>query len=115
MNLISFIQYLFLTICFIFIPAWFFIFLTAYILEVKNVLKNTLLIPLSLLFIQLGLWHFYFNGNRIYELDLVFMTIALLAIVLIALTYIDKHSFKVHLYFIPFILEVVWILIYLYH
>lgn len=114
MGILAFIQYIILSICFILIPAWFLIFVVSYFLELKKVLNNSILLPLSLFCAQLGLYHFYFQGNRLYELDLLFILLSLLNICIILFLAIKKIENKTNLYLIPFIIEIVWIISYLY-
>ena len=113
MQVIQFIQYVILTICFIFIPAWFFIFVIGYILEVMKKLNNTFLLPMALMLTQLGLWHFYFQ-NRLYTLDILFMCLSLFNLAIITLILFNKNKNKVHFYLIPFFLEIFWVILYLY-
>ncbi len=126
MDILFWVLKIFFLMIFALIPLWCIIFWTGFILQLKNINKSAYLMPFSLIMTQIALLYFYHEIHNIqfflkspvpYEVSLrnPFLSISLINIILIITIIYLRIKNKYYLYFIPMLLQCIWVLLYLYY
>ena len=113
-SIIDAILYIINSICFIGLPLWFALYVVGYILQIKKVPKTSLIMPLVLIFSNMGIMHFYLENNYVSDLNDLFVIAMIINFILIPSIYFIKFNGKYHLYNVPLLLIFVLIIGYLY-